>query len=374
MSSLSPENFEQLRHAITYEMERLAVAVADKAIRGDQIAEEVSRLEALQKTLSALPAKPKRPLTWALVTGAICLVVASVAGSIPVRTTRIQLDVSSATTTFNLAEDFPWRGGIWRIKPELIRLTDFTRLDLPPEYRSSGKFNLAALILETTNGRAWLSDFDFGRGAQFTISQSGLFTNVTARDARFRGRLNVLGSVSSADGQGQDLPMREFNADLPPGVFEFEFTGSKASAKRAMLRITPMDEAIMRDIRISGLGFFEERMDNLESSHFASQIIFGTITLTDTGEHLWLSPATALELEDAQGVVTALQISPNATRVQFEGSVRNATVGSGKFARKLKPTLLEWLFHQQTIGLLWGALAFLFGTALSARKFLSGQT
>jgi hypothetical protein len=370
MAALSGKEIEQLRLNISCEIESLAAGVAQKVFDGEHPTYEIGRIEALQKALSGLPIQPTNFLRCALTTGAVCLIAASAAGTIPVRKTRIQLDVASTTVTVRLAEDYLWNG-IWRVNPELIQLNDFTSLSIPPEYRKNGASPVTNLSLGITNGRAWVSELNLSRGLLLTISQNDLVTNLLARAARFRGHLDVIGSVVSLENQLKDL---NFDSNQPPGLFQFDYTGAPASAKRALLRITPAEKIIMREIPVSGLGFSEEHADDLESSHFASQIVFGVITLTDTGKSIPLTSGTALELENAQGIVMALEIATNATRVNFEGSVRGITLGSGEFAQNLKPTILEWLFHQQTLALLWGALVFLFGTAVSARKFLSGQT
>jgi hypothetical protein len=376
MTALSYKDAQQLREDISVEIERRALMAAKKGVLGQEVADEISQIESLQKILSALPIKPVNSLRWLLTTGAICLVAVSIVAIIPVRKARIQIDVSSASVTLRPAQDFDWHG-IWRVDPGIIQLKDFVRLRTPPDYGRSTSSSPTSLNLRISDGRAWISGLNLDRGVALTISQNKFATNLVARDGGFRGHVDVIGSIGAGDSEDDgvgSLPARRFNMDEPPGVFEFDYSsaGGSPTARRALLRITPTEQVTLREIPVSGLGFFEERPDGLGGPHFESQVIEGTIIMTDTGERVALNPASMLQLDDAQGLVTALQVTPNATRVKFEGSVRSVKVGSGEFIRNLKPTYLEWLYHQQTLVLLWGALAFLFGTAVSARKFLTG--
>ena len=94
--------------------------------------------------------------------------------------------------------------------------------------------------------------------------------------------------------------------------------------------------------------------------------------MTDTGEQITLVPGADLQLANTRGRIAALQVTNKEIQVKFEGTASDVTLGTGDFARNLKPTILDWLFHQQRLGLFWGALTFLWGIAWSARKLFSG--
>jgi hypothetical protein len=72
------------------------------------------------------------------------------------------------------------------------------------------------------------------------------------------------------------------------------------------------------------------------------------------------------------GAISALRVMPDGITVRFAGSVHGLTLGRANFARELRPTLIEYLFHQQTVGFLWGAVTFLWGMLWSARRLLLG--
>ena len=373
MTARSATDPAVLRRDITREIERLAGEAGAKAMGGDSPSAEVDRIKELQSVVAALPQADRFPLRWAAIIGAVCLIGASLAWSIDVPRARVQLNLTTASIVMRLADDFSWDGN-WRINPEL-RLMQFTHLDLPPEYSVPQPLaKEASLELSITDGGARLRHLFVERGASATIASSETgATEIVVHGAPFRGDIDVSGVVSSRAGPspGTSLPYESFDPDMPPGRFGFQYDGR--SVLPALLHVSAADTLDLREIPVSGLGFFEERADGTQASVFASQITSGILTMTDTDERIQLAPAAALRLVDARGLVAALKVTPKDIQVKFEGTASGITLGTGDFSRDLKPTMLEWLFHQKKLGFFWGAITFLWGLTWSARRLYSGN-
>jgi hypothetical protein len=86
-----------------------------------------------------------------------------------------------------------------------------------------------------------------------------------------------------------------------------------------------------------------------------------------------LPRAPALLLGNAAGLVSTVRVKPNHVRAKFEGTAAEVKLGTGDFTRNLKPTILDWLFHQQKLGFFSGAITFFWGMAWSARRFFFGS-
>jgi len=365
---------DTLRRDITREIARLAGEAGSRAIGGETATAEVDRIKELQSVLAALPHRESFPLRWGAIIGALCLIVVSLLWTIRIPQTRLQLDLATTSITVRLKDDFSWDGN-WRLNPEQVRLQHFTHLDLPPEYGVLEPLTReASLDLNVSGGSVGLRHLFVGHGASLTIAsdETGA-TDMVVREAPFRGDLDVSGTVAGSAGPTPvtSLPPVRFDPDMPPGRFGFQYDGR--GALPALLHLSSADTLRFREIAVSGLGFFEERADGTQSSVFASQIVSGTLTITDTGEQIPLVPAAALLLADAGGLVGTLRVAPNNVRVKFEGTASEVKLGTGDFARDLKPTFLEWFFHQQKLGFFWGAITFLWGMAWGARKFFSGN-
>src|SRR5206468_3265322 len=125
-----------------------------------------------QDVLAALPAKKSRQFRWAITTGAICLIGASLAWTMRIRDTRVQLEVTAASVSMRLAKDFTW-SGTWRIGPAQVRLQHFTHLDLPPEYGTlDAVAREASLDLKAPDGNISLRHMFIGQGGLLTIARA----------------------------------------------------------------------------------------------------------------------------------------------------------------------------------------------------------
>ena len=365
---------DTLRRDITREIERVAGEAGRRAMAGETASAEVDRIRELQGVLAALPQRESLPLRWGTIIGAVCLIGASLAWTIRIPQTRLQLDLTTTSITARLKNDVRWDGD-WRLNTALVRLQHFSHIDLPPEYGSVEPLTReASLDLNVSGGKVELRHLFIGHGALLTLAsdETGA-TDMVVREGPFRGDLDVSGTVAGSAGPtpAERLPPAAYDPDMPPGRFGFQYDGR--GALPALLHLSAADTLGLREMVVSGLGFFEERADGTQSSVFASQIVSGTLTITDTGEQIPLAPAAALVLADADGLVATLRVAPKNVHVKFEGRASEVKLGTGDFTRNLKPTILEWLFHQQKLGFFWGAITFLWGMAWSARKFFSGN-
>jgi hypothetical protein len=366
---------QALRAEIGREVSRLAVEAGRKVVAGKSVDEEWARIDALQKIEAALPPAPSRLFLVTIVIGALCLIVASIAWTVRVSSTRVQLDVVTDTVSMQIASDLDWTGS-WRLQPASVRLEHFSHFDLPDQYDHQPELKPgASLDLMAPTGDIHLTHLLVSSGALMTLARDEIgATDIVARAASFRGDIDVTGDLSIQAHPPIALSPRTFAKSDPPGRFGFQFTaktpdGKAVTAIPAVLHGQPIDMPVFRDITVSQLGFFEERADGTQTT-FSSQIISGTLTLTDTDERITLGPAAALRLSRAEGLVSAVKITEKGIEITFEGTSRDVTLGTGVFERDVTPSWLEWLFHQQKLGFLWTAVTFLFGLLWSSHKLL----
>ena len=362
------------RAAITRAIQELAAEIGRKAVAGETPSAEIERLQALQAALAAMPGKPSRFALWAGLIGLLCLVVASAAFTVRVPRTRVQLDLHTTTVTPRLTSDLTWDGN-WSSAAGGLRVQHFTRLDLPPEYgeqATSGRER--SLDIAAPAGSVRLRHLFIGGGGVLTVARSSDGgVDIAVLGAPFTGDIDVTGAIlaSTNSGAGPSLPTETFPEDQPPARFGFQYDGRGPVS--ALLHDRPRDSLVLGEMQVSGLSFFDERSSGAGESAFASQIERGTLTMTDADEQLTLARGAALRLGDAHGIVSELQVGKDGLHIIFEGTVATAALGRGDFDHNVKPSLLEWLYHQQKIGFLWGAVTVLWGVIWSARKVMTGS-
>ena len=364
-----------LRSAIAREMELLAREAGVKVIAGKVPVAEIERIRALQCLLSALPEKTVIPLKLALLVGIACLLFASFALSLRIPWTRVQFDVATTSIVMRLKNELSWHGA-WNIDPKKVSLRNFTHIELPPE--EYGSRNETSLEMTVAKGRVRIDDLFFDHGALLEIAVNDGAADIKVSGATFRGDLDISGEVRGHTGASLDagLPFKQFDPDMPPGSFHFLYIAQGASDLQppAFMNGSSAETLALSDITVTSLSFEEEhpKPGRPEQISFTSQITSGTITMMDSSEQITLSPADTLRLTDVRGRITALQLTHDGVRAKFEGTAGEVSLGTGDFARNLKPTVLEWAFHQQKLALFWGALTFLWGIIWSARKLIAG--
>jgi hypothetical protein len=132
-----------------------------------------------------------------------------------------------------------------------------------------------------------------------------------------------------------------------------------------------LEKLQLRRVPIDDLSLFTETTHADQQLSFTSGITEGTMTLAATGGTLDLKAGDPLYLEGANGVVLGLDIGPEGLQLWFDGEVRGVSLGTSGFRRNLKPTLLEYLYHQKKLGFFWGAVTFLWGLTWSGLRLLS---
>jgi hypothetical protein len=363
-----------MRNAITRQIELVATEAGTKALAGDVPIAHIERIRALQNVLAALPEKAMLPLSFAAIIGIACLLSASLALVIHVPRTRAQLDLTTTSVTMRLDNDLSWNGA-WHVDPKQLTLRNFSSIELPPEY---GPRRASSLELSVTKGTVRVDDLFFGHGAMITIAtnQAGV-ADIVVRGATFHGDIEVSGDVNAHTGPAleESLPPKQFDLEMPPGRFGFLYNGKDVLGQQPpFMHSSPVETVDFPEVTITDLSFADEhpKPGRPDQIIFASQIVSGTLTMTDTGQQIALARGAAVHLAGIRGDITALQVKGNQVQVKFEGTANAVTLGAGEFSRNLKPTILEWLFHQQRLGLFWGALTFLWGIAWSARRLFFG--
>ena len=78
-----------------------------------------------------------------------------------------------------------------------------------------------------------------------------------------------------------------------------------------------------------------------------------------------------IRFDETRGVIRTLQLGEQGIVFTYQGVVRGMRSGSGERPRTLMPTLLDWLRQRHGLSLLWGTALYLFGVAMTVRRWWS---
>jgi hypothetical protein len=343
-----------------------SAAAATKLMTETPVDEELKQIEQVEKLLKFIPQSNNTTVYRACLVGAICLVVASVLWTVRLPTSRLQLDVTSESVTLKLAKQTSWSGN-WDLSGGLLRLEDMSRIDIPPELAPQNMLS-GRPWFEASNGDFTLKRLEFQAGAQLLVKKAELLgLDMNSWNSQLLGQLQVYGTPKLQAGRSpeESQKLSEARFDLPGTVTFFH----DAAQVPAILRVTPRGSLTLTDLAVDEISFAREKADSETS--FQSGITKGNLTILTIGEKPPpLEAGSRLRLEGVEGVISDFTVNGDGTHLVFEGRVRSATIGPPGFERELKPSLLEYMYHQQRLGFFWAVASFLWGLLWSARTLI----
>jgi hypothetical protein len=342
-------------------------AVAARKLMLDAPAdEELKRIEQVEKLLKFIPRSNKTTIYLAISVGGMCLIVACLLWTFRLPTSQLQLDVVSESVTIRLTKQTSWTGN-WDISGGLLRLEDMSRIEIPPELATNNMLSGRSWF-EGSNGDFALTHLEVQAEAEFLVKKAESQTLViNSWNASLLGELKVYGTPKMQAGQlpEESEKLSEARFDIPGTVTFFH----SAAQVPSTLRVSPRTSLTLADLPVDEISFARARADSETS--FQSGIISGNLTVLTTGEKPPpLEAGTRLRLEGVKGVISALNVSGDGIHLVFEGRVKSATIGPPGFERELKPSILEYMYHQQRLGFFWTVASFLWGLLWSARTLI----
>jgi hypothetical protein len=357
---------EHLRSQLEALLAAQSAGAAKKLMSSAPVDEELKRIEQVEKLLKFIPQSNKATIYTACSVGAICLIVACVLWTARLPTSHLQLDVASESVTIRLAKQTSWTGN-WDLGGGLLRLEDMSRIEIPPELATENMLS-GRPWFEGSNGDFALKRLEIQAEAELLVKKAELQTlGINSWNSQMLGQLQVYGTPKIQAGQSpqESEKLSEARFDIPGTITFFH----DAAQVPSILRVTPRGSLTLADLAVEKISFAKEKADSETS--FQSGIIRGNLTVLTTGEKPQLLEAgSRLRLEGVKGVISALAISGDGIHLVFEGRVRSATIGPPGFERELKPSLLEYMYHQQRLGFFWAVASFLWGLLWSARTLI----
>jgi hypothetical protein len=296
-----------------------------------------------------------------------CLVLVSIAigwrpGEVPV---ALQVEV----TELNLGLARPWRaeGGL-TLGAERLWLDGDPALEAPGIALPRDIASLGLERLPGKTGRLQLLADGAEAGTGLGFSADGSRPLLSVGGGRLSGRINAQGVRLEIEA-GEGASTIEIDGSHPE-VLRFSIGGHPDNPARIEL---PADKPWSLDgLFVNRLGFEREKGGQ---GRFVSTIQGGSIRLLDLGSELGLHARDRLDLGRVEGRSLRLDYEPKTRRfrVRFEGRVQQVLTGPDGFERNRAPRLLEYLYKQQQLTLLWGAIVFLWGLFWGIRGWMRGS-
>lgn len=126
---------------------------------------------------------------------------------------------------------------------------------------------------------------------------------------------------------------------------------------------------VWRGLQPTSLRMVERQADTDTQVRLVSALRKGVLHLPATGRDLNLISGSGLELDGLELDQADLSLGDQVA-LKLSGSAQSITLETGGFKQSLKPSLLEHLAHNHSLGLLWSTAVLLWGASTWLRKIL----
>jgi hypothetical protein len=249
------------------------------------------------------------------------------------------------------------------LRPPQASITGAAAIELPPGI-GGGVIRRQRMpvgaTLNADGGSLLLSSLAFGPDMDLTIQHSardGL--TLYARGADGTIEFEVGGPVVlGLDGAGQ----QHATLDPPENI---AVRTDRLSAVPTAVQTRTNDPLVIENLPVSRLAFTRALSAGGRGSPFVSSIISGAVQLVDTARSESLDSGSALVLERFEGWVVRVETAPDGFAVSFTGTARRVSLGPLGHPNDLTPSILEFLYRQQWINMMW--ISALAGMAVVAK-------
>lgn len=106
---------------------------------------------------------------------------------------------------------------------------------------------------------------------------------------------------------------------------------------------------------------------------FVSTVVSGAIQLVDVDQEVKLDRSAWVMIDGLRGHIFELEQNESGYNVGFSGAARHIAIGPAGFAEDLRPTCLDYLYHQEWLKLTWAAALAGFAILAKVQSWLAGK-
>jgi hypothetical protein len=249
------------------------------------------------------------------------------------------------------------------LRPPRVSITGAAAIEMPPGLGGASMRRQAmpiGALIAANNGTLLLSTLMLGPELDLTLqrgTRDGLTLLARGGDATidFECGGNVVVRPDGAQEQRASLD--------PPEIIAVQT--DRASAVPTSIQANTNDALAIENLLVSRLVFTRALSAGGRGSPFVSSVVSGNLQLVDTARSESLEAGAALVLEEFQGWVVHLESTSDGIAMSFTGTARRVRLGPLGHPNDLTPSVLEFLFHQEWIKMMW--ISALAGIAVIAK-------
>lgn len=364
MSRIFQQQLKQRRDAVLQEAEIKLKAQDEKDI--ESLLEKISIYNSI---LSSVPdqKRKKTDMVVATLIWLICVSLVGLAWGKRLEHTKVVLQVETQSLAVELAEPLDWSEGI-AVVPDKVSIE---RMDVLQLTGATSSFDFKGRVSgEMSGGNIRLAALKQSPEGELLIrSVDGELIEIASKNAVFNGRLTLSGDTIISAKRSADRIASNYAVASSKGPESIIFQSQQGGAVPAVLRFSPKKELVLQNLKIRALNFSQKKPMASMESDFVSGISGGSILLSEIAETIDLRKTDQLSLSGVAGNLTEIRVK-DSILLRFEGEVEQILKGSKDFSQDLRPSYLQYIYHQQPLTMFFSAVTFLWGISWSAKKLL----
>lgn len=163
-----------------------------------------------------------------------------------------------------------------------------------------------------------------------------------------------------------DLDTTKINILKNEPTESVKFISKVSMVEPTFMYIDNIQNVNLRNISATNISFLQE--DPAGSGNFISTILNGQIKILETNQTVQIENPEQLILDIDKLNRLGISISKNALSTTFESRIKSCKIGVDPFLKEIKPNILQFLYFNNEIALLWSSLLFLWGLMWSIKK------
>jgi hypothetical protein len=297
---------------------------------------------------------------WALIVGAIFILLLGISYTLPVRKTNVSIELAVDGVRFSLKDKWQSKN-IFTANSFFVDHLINTSSDFEPDfYTSSEPFSMSL------NGRdIELTNLHLDKDSEMELQAQKNQLKIYVRNTQFSGTFSIRKGEIVIDGKKLNL---DLDSDLPPSNYEFETNLISKTSDPCLLDLQKNISWEFTELIVNSMQFSEEFPPG--SGKTISTIKSGEIFLHEANAQLTLRENERLEIDISKQCRLKLEGEKDLIKITFEGKVSRLHGGPEGIEKNLKPTYLDYIYNHQRLAFFWSAIVFIIGFLWSIRNTL----
>jgi hypothetical protein len=145
-----------------------------------------------------------------------------------------------------------------------------------------------------------------------------------------------------------------------------KFGSANAIERPINIEIEDTTNRLFKDFKISSIHFTKE--DALHPGQFESSIISGKIKILDIDKDYLINECDNLKILKLKCQKIILKKINGIFNIEIHGNASELYCGSERFEKNLSPTLIEYIYKEQSFAFFWSVIVFVWGIIWSFKK------